>query len=452
MDMSATSAERFVPAAPARPPGLVPVWRTFFGEMASNPVAACGEASFRELYVTRRFLKVTYHGVNDPEGIKRILLDNQSNYIKPRLLAQALPPLAGGLFGADAEAWRSQRRLMAPVFTPGAVADFMPIFTEVGRQTAEAWTPGLVDVARSATAATFDIIGRALFSSDHGLSSEEAADHVAGLLADAARPKLSILVGGRGFGGDGPGARALAFLSGRIGRFIAARQADPDPPFDFMTRLVAAFAAEHSPEEAARLALSNAITFLLAGHETTANALAWTLYLLSEQPQVQTWAAEEAQVALSAGGSAPEILERLVYLRWVLDEAMRLYPPAPRIEREAAHDDEIGPLRVRKGDLVGIWPWVVHRHKALWDDPDGFDAERFTPEARAAQHRFQYIPFGAGPRVCIGAQFATAEALLILVQWLARYSFAPMPGRNVQVASDIALRPKGGLPLIVAPR
>ena len=140
------------------------------------------------------------------------------------------------------------------------------------------------------------------------------------------------------------------------------------------------------------------------------------------------------------------------YLRWVLEEALRLYPPAPRLERQAAADDHIGPLGVRKGDLVGVWPWIVHRHKALWDDPDAFDPERFAPEARAAQHRFQYIPFGAGPRICIGAQFATAEALLVLADWLARYRFAPVPGHRVEVASDIALRPRGGLPLIVARR
>jgi len=107
---------------------------------------------------------------------------------------------------------------------------------------------------------------------------------------------------------------------------------------------------------------------------------------------------------------------------------------------------------VKKGDLVGVWPWVVHRHRALWDDPDAFNPENFTPEAKAQHHRFQYIPFGGGPRICIGAQFATAEALLIAAEWLARYEFTPAPGHTVEVASDVALRPKGGLPLVVTPR
>ena len=136
----------------------------------------------------------------------------------------------------------------------------------------------------------------------------------------------------------------------------------------------------------------------------------------------------------------------------MLEEALRLYPPAPRIDRQALADDQLGDLSVKKGDYIGVWPWVLHRHETLWDNPDAFDPERFAPEARAAQHRFQYLPFGAGPRICIGAQFATAEALLILTEWLARFKFSPVPGHKVELQSDIALRPKGGLPLIVTRR
>jgi cytochrome P450 len=166
---------------------------------------------------------------------------------------------------------------------------------------------------------------------------------------------------------------------------------------------------------------------------------------------VQDWAAEEAREALGAGDPAA-VLEKLTWLRWILEESLRLYPPAPRIERQAAGDDQIGPLTIRKGDLVAVWPWIVHRHRLLWNEPDAFDPERFSPEARAGLHRFQYIPFGAGPRICIGAQFATSEALLVLAEWLAHFRFAPVPGHRVEVASDITLKPKGGLPLIVSRR
>ncbi len=443
---------RFVPVHPPRPNGPMPVWKLFVGETARNPMSGCAEPGFVNLYGSRRVLGVNYHLVSDPDGVRRILLDNQPNYVRPWFLPKLLPLLADGLFGADGASWKSQRRLMAPVFTPAAVDGFLPLFAAAARTTAEAWKPGALNVGRECVDLAYEVISQALFSGEHGLGGDEAAGLVARALADAGRPKPTTLIGLAWLDGMmGPGAKSQRIMRERISAFITRRQADPTPPSDFITRLIEAFSAECGPEEAHRLALSNAITFLVAGHETTANALAWTLYLLSEQPQVQDWAAEEARVALSAGEPAA-VLEKLTYLRWVLDEALRLYPPAPRIERQAAADDQIGPLNVKKGDLVAVWPWILHRHKALWDDPDAFDPERFAPEARAAQHRFQYIPFGAGPRVCIGAQFATAEALLALAEWLARWRFAPVPGHRVEVASDITLKPKGGLPLIVSPR
>ncbi|MFL5298050.1 MAG: cytochrome P450 [Phenylobacterium sp.] len=451
MRVTAPASERFVPTHPARPATPVPVWKLFVGETARNPVASCAAPGFQQLYGSRRIVGVNYHLVSGPEGIRRILLDNQPNYVRPSFLPALLPLLADGLFGADGPAWKSQRRLMAPVFTPAAVAEFMPLFAEAAKDAVADWTPGVIDVARTATGLTFDVISRALFSGEHGLAGDEAADLVATALADAGRPKPTTLLGVAWLDRLSKGAKAQRVMRDRIAAFVARRQGAADPPPDFITRLIEAFEPELGRADAARLVLSNAVTFLVAGHETTANALAWTLYLLSEQPQAQAWAAEEARDALNHG-DPQAVLENLTYLRWVLDEALRLYPPAPRIERQAADDDEIGPLAVRKGDLVGIWPWVVHRHQALWDDPDAFDPERFAPEARAAQHRFQYIPFGAGPRICIGAQFATAEALLVLAEWLARYEFAPVPGHRVEVASDIALRPKGGLPLIVSRR
>jgi cytochrome P450 len=455
MDMRVPDAERFVPTKPAEH-GPLPSWRIFFGDMAANPVASVADVSYDQLWASRRIMGRMYHAVQHPDGVKRVLLDNQPNYVRPAFLPRLLPLVAKGLFGVEGAEWKSQRRLMAPVFTPAHVAEFFPIFQDVARGVADRWavqTPGVIDVARCATGATFDVISAALFSSEHGLTGDEAARHVAASLAAAGRPRISTLIGlSRLDPGGRDGRDAQRVISGRIADFIARRQANPDPPPDFMTRLIAAFSQEHTPKEAAELALHNAVTFLVAGHETTANALAWTFYLLSEQPQAQAWCAEEARAALRPGASPQAVLDGLVYLRWVLEEAMRLYPPAPRMERQAAEDDELGPLQVKKGDLVGIWPWVVHRHRALWDDPDAFNPENFSPEAKARHHRFQYIPFGAGPRICIGAQFATAEALLIAAEWLARYEFSPAPGRTVEVASDIALRPKGGLPLRVRVR
>ncbi len=458
MSVQAIDTPAFIPTAPARRDKPASVLNQLFGAASRNLVQWWTAESFRTPVTTNTILGTTYHAINDPEAVRRVLLDNVENYPKPDQLARVFPLMVDGLFGTDGAPWRSQRRLMAPVFTPAALQDFLPIFTEVAQATAASWEheqPETIDVAAAATRATFDIISRALFSAEQGLAGDEAADHVAAMLDGVGQVGIMAYLGLSQFD-PSPRARAgrrgTAYLTQRITAFIERRQADPSPPADFMTRLIDAFAADHPPKQAAKLALSNAVTFLVAGHETTANALAWTLYLLSEQPNAQAWAAQEAREALAGGGGPQQVLGRLVYLRWVLEEALRLYPPAPRIDRQALADDQLGELVVKQGDYIGVWPWVLHRHEALWDNPDAFDPERFAPEAKAAQHRFQYIPFGAGPRICIGAQFATAEALLILTEWLARFEFSPVPGHNVEVTSDIALRPKDGLPLIVTRR
>ena len=456
--MSVQAIDSFIPTAPRRLAKQASTLNALFGAASRNTVKWWPAVAFRDPHVSRTLMGITYHAVSDPDAVQRVLLDNVANYGKPRMLRRVMPLLADGLFGAEGQDWRSQRRLMAPVFTPAATHEFLPTFQAVARDTADAWdavAPGVIDVAAGSKQASYEIISRALFSSAHGLGGAEASRHVAAMLAQVGKigffTAATHLLGLPDFN-PMPDARAARagerYLREKLTDFIARRQADAAPPSDFMTRLLDAFAADHSPKEAATLALSNAFTFLVAGHETTANALAWTLYLLSEQPQAQAWAAEEARNALST--DAP--LEHLTYLRWVLEEALRLYPPAPRMEREALADDQLGDLQVKKGDLVGVWPWLLHRHQALWDNPDGFDPERFAPEARSAMHRYQYIPFGAGPRICIGAQFATAETLLILAEWLARFEFAPVPGRRVEVVSDLALRPKGGLPLKVSRR
>jgi cytochrome P450 len=215
--------------------------------------------------------------------------------------------------------------------------------------------------------------------------------------------------------------------------------------------MIRALHERFSPEQALELAIDNAATFYLAGHETTANLTSWTLFVLSEQPELQDRLAAEARAALSRGVDS-DLPDRLPLLRAVVDEALRLYPPVPRFDREAVADDRLGEHEVRAGDLVSIWPWIIHRHKGLWDQPDAFDPERFAAGARHERHRFQYLPFGAGPRTCVGAHFAMAEALTILAVWLVGWRFAPVPGRVVRPSGMVTLRQAGGMPLILLKR
>lgn len=454
--MTDKALSRFRPVAPKREDRLLPIWRMFVGEMSRNSLVGWPQFAFERAYWFRRVITLRMHLISDPEAIGRILLDNAANYPKPPLVKRMLSSLAGeGLLTSDGEAWREQRRLMAPVFTPGAVAHFMPLFAEAANATADRWAPGRIDVAAETTRTTAEIISRALFSNEPALTSAEASGHMHAALAAIGEYRLGVLIGAPWLDRSSLARRGeigRKFILARLTEFIARRQADPAPPPDFMTRLLEAFGENRPPAAAAKLALDNAVTFYIAGHETTANTLAWSLYLMSRDQAVQDRAAAEARAAVAASGAPEEMVARLPYLRMVLEEAMRLYPPVVRIDRVALADDELCGHRIRKGDMVSVWPWVVHRHARLWRAPDLFNPENFSPEAKAGRNRFQYLPFGAGPRVCIGAQFALAEGALILAHWLARYRFTPAPGHQVFPTADVALRPKGGLPLIVEPR
>jgi cytochrome P450 len=211
---------------------------------------------------------------------------------------------------------------------------------------------------------------------------------------------------------------------------------------DFLSGMIEALKERFPEAEARALAVDNAATFYLAGHETTANALSWTLYLLSAQPDLQDELAAEAQAALAGGED--DVAERLPRLRLFFSESLRLYPPVPRFDRQAVSPDRIGEWEVAPGDIVSVWPWLLHRHRNLWDNPDAFEMERFA--GKGSRHRYQYLPFGAGPRTCVGAQFATTEALTLLAHWLNQWRFVDI-GHPVQPAGMVTLRPRGGLPL-----
>jgi len=447
---------RFRPAAPGQPDHWPSMFDMFLGETSRNPLVGWPKETFDVLNRKARVLHLTYHGISDPEGIRRVFLDNAANYPKPGLVRRMFDPVIGeGLFSAEGEPWRDQRRLMAPVFTPAALAGFNDTFVRVARRTADRWAMNAtdrVDLAAEATRSTFEIIDEALFSGEAGLDFDTASPHLDALIAAIGEYRLGVLFG-MPWLDQSPlqrrGARGRRMLLGKLAAFIAHRQANPARTDDFMTRLLESFAERYEPKVAAKLALDNAATFFVAGHETTANGLTWALYLLSRDRQAQEWAGEEAREAWDAGGTPGEILGRLPYLRMVWDETLRLYPPVPRMDRQALEDDEICGQAVRKGEMVSVWPWVVHRHRKLWNEPELFNPENFDPEARREHHRFQYIPFGAGPRICIGMGFAQAEALLILSHWLARFRFRPVVGHTVTPIAHATLKPLGGMPMIV---
>jgi cytochrome P450 len=432
------------------------VWRGFFGERLRNTIHGWPEPAFDLPFKTRKVLGFTVHVIADPAAVERIMLTNKANYLRPKIARRILSPLLGnGLLSAEGEDWKTQRKIVAPTFAPGAVAGMAAGMAHCAAADLILWptgaAPSRYDVAAAATRTTMAIIAHSLFGGDARLITPVASRHIEGLVMAAGQARFTTMLGLQNIDPSPTMRRAResrTWLRTTLTELVRDRGVDGGGN-DFFGGLIRSLHGHFPPEEAAALAVDNAITFYVAGHETTANALAWTLYCLAAQPELQEQVRGEAQAADSLPPG--ERADAMPLLKQVLEESLRLYPPAPRFDREASEDDQLEALAVKAGDLVSIWPWVIHRHRTLWDNPDRFDHTRFAPATKAAQHRYQYIPFGAGPRVCVGMRFAMVEAAVILATWLTRYRVSLPPGFRPDPVGAVTLRPRGGMPLLVSP-
>ncbi|MBA2466472.1 MAG: cytochrome P450 [Sphingomonas sp.] len=346
----------FVPTHPPRGPGPVPAWRGLVGERARTAVYGWSDQAFEAWSMRRRIFGLNVYIPSHPDEVQRVLLDNAANYEKPRLVKRILEPTIGrGLLTSDGELWRGQRRIVAASFTPPSVDALVPVFARVGSQAAEAWQPGIRDMAVEATAATMTVISQALFSGDPRLTSRSAMDHITAAMEGVREARLQVLLGlpmipvtasGR------KGQRGQRYLRGTLGQLVRERL-ELGAPDDFVTAMIGALMERFAESEAVELAVDNAATFYLAGHETTANAMSWTLYLLAEQPELQEEAASEARAALG-GGVNSALPDHLPLLRMIVEESLRLYPPVPRIDREAVAADMLGRQKIEAGDIVSV--------------------------------------------------------------------------------------------------
>jgi cytochrome P450 len=454
--MSEALAEPRESPGPLRPAAPVPHDRLMnriqvVREIGRNAVAAFGERAYRERYIYDRNWMQDFLLVNDPDGVKQVLLDNVQNYAKGRQVQRTTgPALGNGLFNANGESWRFQRRTTAPMFAMRHVTDFAAPMAEVARRELGRWD-GLadgtvVDAADEMMRLTYAIIVRTMFSDAVKINYAALAEHFVTYLDTLGRVDLLSTLGVPHWAPTPKRLRAgvaLRFFRKEIGALIARRKAQiaADPataPKDLLTLLLTARDPEGGALFGEAEVYDNVMTFIFAGHETTANALAWTLYLLSQFPEVDARVAEEARAA--DGDPA-----RMPYGRQVLEEALRLYPPAPFISRDSVGPDTIGGIEIRAKTAVLISPWILHRHRLLWDRPDYFDPERFAPGKREAIHRFAYLPFGAGPHICIGMGFAMQEALIVLGQVAPRYRLSMVEGHPVMPLARLTLRPQFGL-------
>ncbi|HEX8417592.1 MAG TPA: cytochrome P450 [Methylobacterium sp.] len=450
---------RFRPPVP-RPLRSQPGLFAFLKAVRANPITTWLDEHFALPVVAGEGALGRVTVVSDPALIRYLYVDNAANYRKDDLQRRVLAPgLGNGLLTAEGEEWRLQRRTLAPIFSARHVLGFAEPMNAAGAKIARrlARRDGAsVDVALEMTRVTLDVLERTIFT--HGLSSDpDALGRAITRFLEAVGPIDPLDV----FGVPGFVPRigrlrarpANRFFEEVVDELIARRRAligQGSAPADLLTLLLNA----QDPETGQGLTdfevKANIVTFIAAGHETTANALTWALYCLSQDAAVRERLEREVDAAATDDGFDTE---KLPFAKAVMEETMRLFPPVPLISRQAIAEDRIGRVKIPRNSLVIVAPYVLHRHRTLWDDPDAFVPDRFLGENRAAIPRFAYLPFGAGPRVCIGQSFSLQEAVIVLAHLARAVRFslaadhAPMTPLH-----RVTLRPENGLRMTVARR
>jgi cytochrome P450 len=444
-------------ALPVRPDGPLTL-RQFLALIRDNTLATFPPEAFDEDIIAGRLLWRQRFIINEPNGIRHVLLDNAANYRKSELTRRLLEPgLGRGLLTSEGETWRRHRRIMAPAFDRRSIEGYAPVITAVTRDLLAEWDAlpdrSDVDVGAAMMRTTLHIISRAMFSAN----SDEIVGVVergVGRYQMTMRPSLFDLLGFPAwlaslFSRRRRTAAMFNEFDRAVDELISSRAHDPNAqPKDLLARLVAARDAETGGGMTANEVRDEVVTIFMAGHETTAQALTWTWYLLSLHPAVEARLDEELRAVLKGRTPQYEDIAQLCYTRMVIEESMRLYPPAHTMAREPIAADEVLGRRIPAGAIVLIAPWLLHRKASLWHEPHRFDPDRFTTEPA----RFSYIPFGAGQRICIGAAFAMTEAILILAMIAQHYRLRLKPGHPIEPQGLITLRPRYGMPMVLERR
>lgn len=441
------------PAEPLR--GLA-----FLAAFVRNPLEVAPRPVYEQDLVANPIGRVQRLWVTGPALVKTVLLDEREKFQKLSQIRLLAPLLGKGILTSEGADWKWQRQASAPMFRQQDLLGFVPAFVRATEALVDRWRAApagsVQPIDRDMTRATFDVISATLLPS---------ADRTVGTVLEES---MTLFQRAGGWGqlfamagaphwlprpGMVSGARGTVMLRRAVAALLAERRAieakQGAGPDDLMHRLMRARDPETGQSMNDQQLVDNLLTFYLAGHETTARALAWTLYLVANSPE---WAgALEEEVARVTGGGPVEAahLERLVRVQQVLKESMRLYPPVPMISRQCVAATRLDGVAISSGATVVMPIYAMHRHAKRWEDPDAFDPERFAPEREATMPRYQYLPFGAGPRICIGMAFAMLEATAMLATLLQKARFAPVPGHVPRPLARVTLLPGGGLPLRV---
>ena len=391
--------------------------------------------------------------VSHPDDIQYVLRDNMRNFGKDTFVYRKLRVALGdGLLTSEGDFWHRQRRLAAPAFHQKRIEALGDMMTSATIDMLQTWDgyaarKQVFDIAAEMSALTLRIVGQTLFRIDLTNETDEIGQAVTaalermtrGLTRPLALPLRIPTPGNLRF------RKVLQTLDRVVFDIIAERRRVPEDRGDLLSMFMLTEDEDTGERMTDQQLRDEVLTMLLAGHETSANVLTWTWYLLSQHPDVEAKLAAELREVLDGRMPAMHDLPRLTYAAMVLQESMRIYPVVYAFHRNAIAEDEIHGYPIAPGQVVAISPYVVHRHPEFWPDPEQFDPERFTPDRVAERHRFAYIPFAAGPRLCIGNRFALSEMQLILATVAQRYRLRPVAGQKVIPQAQVTLRPKHGI-------
>lgn len=388
-----------------------------------------------------------------PDDIQHVLQTNHNDYPKRSKLLDRLGLVLGeGLVNSEGHLWRRQRTRVAPFFHSQRIKNYTSTMVDETRSTMDSWEPvasegGTLDVCEEMMGLAFRVVGKTLFGADMAEETSAARESIGVLeqqtndrfLEWLAPPLWVPTKENRSF------RQALEKLDGIVLRLIERSRREPSVQSGIVGALVEA--AKTDPQLTDKLIRDETVTLLLAGHENTGNAIAWVWYMIMKHPDVLSRIERELSEVLGGRPPRESDVASLEYTRMVVDETLRLYPPGWMMVRNASKEDRIRHFHIASGSWMLISQYLVHRHPEFWPDPYRFDPERFSKARRTSQHPFSYIPFGAGPRKCLGARFATIEMVLVIASIVQRYRLHPVFDGDIVPEPFVALAPRGGLPV-----
>jgi cytochrome P450 len=418
------------------------------------------ENSFSDEFTSQKILKQHVFVANSPDTIRYVMVENKDNYErKSPQMKRALEPLLGdGLFISEGDTWASRRKIQTPLFDHSHIKMFSKVMISTITEMADEWQSHVdgaqLNVHTEMGKLAAEIISRTLFGEKLGAENSTA---VVNAFADyqsvVKQMALSNFLGLPDWfpnvnGKIGKARKAAKTIHNAVDEIIAKAEKEGQEG-TMVAEFIKANQSDNGLDTMTRKQIRNELIVLfMAGHETTANVLAWTWYLISQSPDVEKKLHEELDHVLEGRTPEMEDIENLEYTRAILDETMRLYPPVPILSRQALKEDEIRGKKIPAGSLMLIVPWLIQRHKKFWKNPDSFIPERFMPGAKKPI-KFTYIPFSAGPRVCIGKNFGITESVLAVAILAQRFRLSLAPDTTVTHECRLTLRPKGSLPMIL---